>query len=219
MPPPRNEWEAYAARSEILADTFQPTSDEMLNDLFRSLGCAEEEFAQLRKGMDDNMNRTMREAGVRTMGVCLNILLHLQLYQYVLSRWRKFKPKTGATDVLIYQIPGSPLSIRIWGGGMEPNRQYMLDFFDCAAKNAVNSPKDFEIVPLARSGMFISGPLMSWEVAMGHPRDGIPEGEERFSVDEGSSWMLKWNGGHFSFAVPVRMDSKSPLALPIPYMA
>jgi hypothetical protein len=80
MPPsPRNEWEAYAATSEILADTFQPTSDEILNDLFRSLGCAEEEFARLRKGMDDNMNKTMREAGVRIMGVCLNVLLHLHL--------------------------------------------------------------------------------------------------------------------------------------------
>jgi hypothetical protein len=100
---------------------------------------------------------------------------------------------------------------------MEPDGQYMLDFFDCATKKAVNSPKDFKIVPLARSGMFISGPLMSWEVAMGHPRDGIPEGEERFSVEEGSSWMLKWGEATFrslfqsEWTRRVRSPSPSPI--------
>jgi hypothetical protein len=94
----------------------------------------------------------------------------------------KFKPKNGATDILTYQIPGSPLSIRIWDGGMESDGQYMLDFFDRATKKAVNSPEDFQIIPITRGGVFILGPLVSWEVAMGHPRDGIPDGEERCSV-------------------------------------
>jgi len=89
---------------------------------------------------------------------------------------------------------------------MESDGHYMLDFFDCATKKAVNSPKDFEFVPITR-GMFGMSPLVSWEVAVGHPRDGIPDGEERFSVIEGSSWTLKWRGGHFSFAVPVRPNS------------
>ena len=130
----------------------------------------------------------------------------------------KFKPKRGATDVLIYQIPGLQLSIRIWGGGMETDGQYMLDLFDPATQKAINSPKDFEFIPISRNGGFVSGPLVSWEVAMGYSSDEIPEGEERFSVMEGSSWMLKWRGGSFSFAVPVRTDSTGELALPVPYI-
>jgi hypothetical protein len=45
----RNDWEAYAASSEILAHTFQYVSDEKLNNTFRRMGYAEDEFAGLRK--------------------------------------------------------------------------------------------------------------------------------------------------------------------------
>ena len=56
---------------------------------------------------------------------------------------------------------------------------------------------------------------MSWGVAHGRPRNGITDGEERFCVEEGSSWTLKWRGGHFTFTVPVRM---TPHALPEPWI-
>jgi len=198
-PTPRNALEVYAASSEIRTDTFKYVSDEKLNDAFSRVGYAEHEFAGLRKWMDDNINKAMR-GGARV-------------------KIKGFKPKSGATDVFTYHIPGSPLSIRIWDGGMESDGQYMLDFFDCATKKAVNSPKDFQIVPITRRGIFGLGPLVSWEVAMGRPRDGIPDGEERFSVMEGSNWTLKWPGRDFSFAVPVRTNSMDPLATPVPYVS
>jgi len=194
-PPPRNDWEAYVANSEILAGAFKYVSDEEFNDKLRRMGYTEDESAGIRKSMNDNINKTMRESP----GVII----------------RGLKPNKDATDVLVYHIPGSPLSIRIWDGGMVSDGHYLLDIFDCATGKAVNSPKDFEFVPIYRPGV-LPVPLVSWEVIMGCPRDGIREGEERFSVAEGSRWTLKWRGGHFSFAIPVRMDPT--LALPIPYV-
>ena len=91
----------------------------------------------------------------------------------------------------------------------------MLDLFDCATKKAVNSPNDFEFIPITCS-VSNTGPLVSWEATHGRPCDGITNGEERCSVEEGSSWTLKWRGGHFTFTGPVRT---TPHPLPVPYVS
>lgn len=212
--------EVYAASSEIRTDTFNYVSDEKLNNTFRRAGYAEHEFAGLRKSIDDNIKKAIRGgARVKIKGVSLPLFYSIRGVLMPCLPLGQFKPKSGAADVYTYQIPGSPLSIRIWDGGMESDGQYMLDFFDRATKKAVNSPKDFQIVPITRPGIFDLGPLVSWEVAMGRPRDGIPDGEERFSVIEGSCWTLKWPGGDFSFVVPVRTDSMDSLATAVPYVS
>ena len=87
-PTPR---EAFIASSVTLAGTFQHVSDERLNNIFQSMGHAEDEFAGLRQKLHDRVNKTMREGpGIKIRGVNLPMFYS------------------------IYQIPGSPLSIRIW---------------------------------------------------------------------------------------------------------
>ena len=121
-------------------------SDEMLNDTFRRMGYAKEEFAGFRKMMDDNINKPMGEAN-SIRGVLMS---HL-----------REESSNPSTDVLIY-LPDScsPLPICIWSGGTESGI--------CSISLIVPPRRrSTRQTALTRNVMFVSGLLVSWEVAMG----------------------------------------------------
>ncbi|KAJ6622711.1 hypothetical protein B0H10DRAFT_1787591, partial [Mycena sp. CBHHK59/15] len=117
-------------------------------------------------------------------------------------------------------IPDSPLSVRIFPGGVETYALYLLDFFDPIKDTAVNSPTDFQIHPIPPTGTFgLPGPLVSMEVAMKIEQKDILPGEERFGVAESSVCRLVRPGKpDFYFSIPVRpMAGVPPCAGPTPY--
>ena len=96
---------------------------------------------------------------------------------------------------------------------MQDDGLFLLDFVDARTKKAVNSPTGYKIYAFSRVGrMFgIPGPLMSWEVATNISREDIKDGEERFSISEGSPCMLRRPGkDDFFFAVPDRPRDPLP---------
>lgn len=107
--------------------------------------------------------------------------------------------------------------MRLWDGGLKDDGLYLLDFYDMRKRKAINSPADWEIHVLpriARAPSF-TGPLVSWEEATNIRREEILDGEERFSVLEGSPCVLQRNvgdGGDFKFyfSVPDRTRDAFP---------
>ena len=90
---------------------------------------------------------------------------------------------------------------------MQDDGLFLLDFVDTRTKIAVNSPAGYEIDALPRVGRMLSipGPIISCEAVRYTPRERILDGEERFSVPEGSPCVLRRPGkDDFFFAVPDR---------------
>ncbi|TFY75318.1 hypothetical protein EWM64_g8693 [Hericium alpestre] len=126
-------------------------------------------------------------------------------------------PAEDETDIYMYNIPDSRVSIRIWPGGMARYGQYCLEFFNTDTHKTVNTPNGFGIHGLGRPGMFqFQQPLVSWERAF-NGNAPIHEGCKKYSVPEGSHWRLT-RPGHEDFLFTVRTRAAPQFNAPIPYV-
>ncbi|ETW75065.1 hypothetical protein HETIRDRAFT_108286 [Heterobasidion irregulare TC 32-1] len=196
----RNRWEE-ALMSMPGAPAYHFVTDEQLDKMFLSLGCKPSELAARRADYDKRMDSMLDLTGGKIPFIGA-------------------KPVAGER-IHIFTITNDHLAIRLWDGGLQDDGQFLLDLVDSRTKKPVNSPAGYKIYVLPRVGRMlgIPGPLMSWEVATNIPRKDIKDGEERFSVLEGSPCMLRRPGkDDFFFAVPDRARDPLPgmqLATPI----
>lgn len=119
---------------------------------------------------------------------------------------------------MYYDIPNSPLAIRIWSGGLERYGQYFLDLFDVRSGISVNTPDDYTIVNVPIPGAFtFGGQLVSCETAYGVKRDELRPGAEKYSVPEGSRLAVIRRGQEpFYFQIPTRSIEGIAFAGPRP---
>ncbi|TFY76628.1 hypothetical protein EWM64_g7381 [Hericium alpestre] len=127
-------------------------------------------------------------------------------------------PAPDETDIYVYNIPNSLISIRIWPGGMARYGQYCLEYFDSRTDKTVNTPPHFELHGFARPGQFqYHHPTVSWERAFNGDAP-ILEGCEKYSVPEGSHWRLTRPGHEdFLFSIPTR-PALYQFTAPTPYV-
>lgn len=108
---------------------------------------------------------------------------------------------------MYYDIPNSPLVIRIWSGGVDAYGQYCLDFFHLRKNVAVNTPDNYKMVYVPFPGVYtFGGELVSWEAAWGVRKEELRPEQERYSVPEGSRLALLRDGHDpFLFLIPTRI--------------
>ncbi|KAH9833884.1 uncharacterized protein C8Q71DRAFT_860149 [Rhodofomes roseus] len=185
---PRNNVERFLIESfpgnPGIRDMFI-TVDEEIDAELRSLGYegTGEQFAERRKQYDDRCNAMIARAG-GALPIC------------------GAKPKRGDA-IRIVDLPGSDIVIRLFDGGLQDARQYLLDFIDRHTRAPVNAPEDYVIYRLAAEEAD-TYPLKSWETATGISRDHVPPGEERFSVIEALTYRVEYPTGFVEFVAPVR---------------
>ncbi|KAI6106085.1 hypothetical protein EDD16DRAFT_206823 [Pisolithus croceorrhizus] len=179
---------------------FFPETDEDLAKRFRSQGYSEQDF---QRAMQDHNSRCneMVQRGIMVVGQ---------------------KPKQGDTNFSVIPIPGTRLAIRIWDGGADAFRLYMMDFFDLDERTAINCPPGYSIYMVPTPGttdVSTNYPLYSWETEFGNRPEDILPGEEKFCVPEGSRWRLVRGkvpqSSDFFFCIPLRSVSK--FASPVPF--
>ncbi|THH16134.1 hypothetical protein EW146_g4457 [Bondarzewia mesenterica] len=110
--PYRNALEEYFATFDnIPENTLCFLSDDLIDDFHRGRGASEGQLTRLRQEFDERANEMMRRSGgtLPTVGA---------------------KPMRDDADVHLFVIPDSPLSIRIWAGGIDTYEQYLVDFYD-----------------------------------------------------------------------------------------
>ncbi|THV01901.1 hypothetical protein K435DRAFT_717815 [Dendrothele bispora CBS 962.96] len=164
-------------------ESWFPTDEEM-NESFLAQGYSKEELPRIRKLYHERINKRFKDAKRDTVNVI------------------GLKPSKG-DQIYAVEIPGSPLSIRLWNGGLLGQGIYSLDFINTETREPVNPPRDYELYPCARVGEPPYMPLISWERAMKIPDEKIEPGAERFSIPHGVNCCLKRHGmDDFWFEVP-----------------
>jgi hypothetical protein len=139
------------------------------------------------------------ECGVRHRLLSLFLALTCKLFLY-------FKPKSDDNSVQYFNIPDSPVDIRIWSGGYEEDKNFCLDFFDIRDRTAVNTPDGYIISSVQMPGVDNRWcRLRTVENAFGLQRHHLPPGEERYIVSEAQQLVLSRPGQlPFKFRIPVR---------------
>ncbi len=210
--------QTYCRAGEYLIEQlpqWKPLSEEELQIQMRLLGATDqtmqERIDNFNKCVDDFIKGFGGRPAVRSIGVSdypvprsWSCLMKLRLLQA--------RP-TERTEFSSIPIPNSDLVIRFWDGGMSQYRQFCLDFYDVRRGTHVPLPAGWELWPAVHNvpGTFtMSGPLMSWEQAMGV--DPGPSGDEKWSVPEGAYITLvrgdRGGGENLTFVAPVRQAQR-----------
>ncbi|KAJ6610692.1 hypothetical protein B0H10DRAFT_1919328 [Mycena sp. CBHHK59/15] len=184
--------------------------DQEDNDALRAQGYKEEDFPKMREIMARHMDSIIVADGGR-----------------IAWAGAKAEDLGNADEVVLFQIPNCPLSVRVFPGDLHPrDRMFYFDFFDLSKNKPVNSPPDFKIFhchPLGLSSELFSGEhIISIEAAFHIAREEIKDGEERCGVHEGTCCRLeRRNEKPFYFQIPVRPQPEparpSGFATPVPY--